>query len=119
MLGGATVVVAAIALLDLFTGFFYGDRRLDALLLATCVGMGASVYEIRHFALQARTNQVSRPGFATRLLSIGTSVLMLAVFAGVGYLLGGAWLAVALPIVFIAFMSVWVGFGLRRKRAAD
>ena len=112
-----TIVFAALALVDLVSGFFFSDWRLDVLLLGgTALGFWGLV-EMRWLASKIRTNQVPRRLGVGRWIDIVLgSLLSLAFVAGMGYLTGGPWSAVVFVAVVIVLISFGTVRGMRQRK---
>jgi hypothetical protein len=105
---------------DLVTGAIFDDWRIDLLVLACCA-LGLWVFlSLRQIAGWVRTNQVPpRPGPGTWVSWTAGSALSVSITAGLGYLIGGLWLAVLLPAAEIVFIAILTARSVRRRRTAD
>jgi cell division protein FtsL len=109
--------LALIGLVDLTTGWLVNDRRFDAALLALCVLAGLSVISQRRLARRLRAGELQDR--ATRLQwarAVLSTLLGLTFSAGVGYLIGGPFVAILLPAVTIVLVAYSVSRGLRKRR---
>ncbi len=112
--------LGALAVVDLFTGFLIDDRQFDALLLAGCALALWGFLEMRWVANRIRTNQVQRPlGVGRWFLMITGTLLTLGFVAGMGYVIGGPWSAVALLGAVIAVTAIGIVRGRRQRRRMD
>jgi len=113
----ALLPIAVIALVDLATSSLLDDWRLDiGLLAAAALGLSGTV-SLRRLARRLRSGEVphrSTPALWVR--AVTSTVASLDVSGGVGYLVGGTVLAIALPLATILLVGVSVGLGLRRRR---
>ncbi len=112
-----TVGGLVIAMLDIFTGFFVGDRTFDALLLAGC-GLGLwGLLSMRQIARRVLTDELPvKPSpywWAGEALSHAVAI---GVLAGMGYLIGGRWLALVAGLSYPVYMAITIGLGIRKHR---
>jgi hypothetical protein len=112
------IPIALIAIVDLFTGSLTADRRIDyALLAAAAMGLW-SAYSQRRLARRFRSGAF--PQRATPMLvvkAVASTLLSLAVSAGMGYLIGGWVFAVVLPVAAIVLIAIAFIWGKRQRRA--
>ena len=113
----AMLVFGALAVVDLLTGFLLDDWCFDVLILAGCAFGVWGFLELRWLAGRVRANQIPRQLSVVRWLGIvASSVLCVGLVAGIGYMVGGSWLAVVFVAPLIVLVSSAVVSGVRHRR---
>ena len=117
LLAVALLPTAVIALVDLATGFLLDDRLLDiGLLAAAAAGLWEAVW-LRRFARGLRSGDLPRRSAPVRWgRNVTGIVALLAVNAGIGYLLGGKVGGIALPLGTMLLVGVSAVIGRRMRR---
>jgi hypothetical protein len=116
----ALTIFGALAVVDLLTGSPIGDRTFDALLLAGCALGLWGFLEMRWVANRIRTNEAPGPlGVGRWFLIIAGCVLTLAFAAGIGYVTGGPWMAVALlgGVILVTTIGIVRAKGQKKRTA--
>ena len=113
----ALIAIALIAIVDLSTGSLLDDRRMDVALLALTAMAFWGAHSLRRIAERLRSGDLARrPTRRQWALDLASIATLLAVCAGVGYLVGGWVAAVALPTATIVLTAAAAAVGLRRRR---
>jgi uncharacterized membrane protein len=110
---------AAIAVIDFATGSLTNDRRIDTGFLAMAALSLSGVFQLRGLARTFRSDDFPPKATPTRWLAVVVSmVITLGFSGGIGYLVDGWALAIALPSITVVLTVFSIGLGLRRRRRA-
>jgi hypothetical protein len=113
----AIIPIALIAVVDLSTGWLLDDRRMDIALLAITAMLIWSAYSFRRRAERLRSGDFGeRPTRRKWLLELASLAALLAMCAGIGYLIGDWVPAIAFPAATIVLTAGAVAVGVRRGR---
>jgi len=113
----SAVILSAIAALDFASGFPFDSWRFDLVLLASAALGLSSLIFIRRLARAARTDRPHRrPGFLFWVGEVVSWALLLVVAAGMGYLIGGRWIAVLSLVFLVVFVGINVLLGVRARK---
>jgi hypothetical protein len=113
----ALLPTAVIGLVDLATGFLLDDRLLDIGLLAAAVAGLWQAVRFRRFARGLRSDELPRRSAPVRWgRNVTGIVALLAVNAGIGYLVAGTVGGIALSLGTMLLVGASAVLGLRMRR---
>jgi hypothetical protein len=115
-LGWGLAPLTLFAVVDLLTGWFTDDRRLDPLLLIAAAMGFWGLYSVRRLARRIRAGEPKPPTRRSLLLALAALAATLTLTTGMGYLVGGSVGAVVLPSATIALLMVSFAIGILRRQ---